>query len=124
MNNGIRYDQWPAYVKIATALSKKKFLSSSSTLSIVLGYILLIAGIADAVYYFAFNKASDYESNTILSSIIIGSLCLWSGYASKWIESNSSWEERFQNNSSSLHKFIYIALTIIAIGSLVLKYLV
>ncbi len=120
MNQGIQYNQWPPYVKVATALSSKNFFSSRVyKFPIVLGWILLVAGVAESVYNFAFNKSYSYELLYSLGYLVIGGLSLWTGLASKWIATHSSWEERFENRSSSLNKTIYIVLTILALGLLV-----
>lgn len=112
MNNIIKYQNWPQIVKITTAFVHKRFFSRSPTFSYVVGYLCLIGGIIGLAY--AYTKqypliAENYFAN--LCYIILGIACIISGNSIKWIASNSTWEERFQNKSSLSVKVIYILIT-------------
>ena len=105
MKEKIKYQNWPERVKITTALSNKNFLIKNH--KIPLGYILLVIGILD------FNYSDFSKSLKPLGFIFIGIANLVSANSFKWIANNSSWEERFEITSATLHKLIYLMVTII-----------
>lgn len=107
MKEKIKYQNWPERVKITTALSNKNFLIKNHKIPLILGYIVLVIGILD------FNYSDFSKSLKPLGFILIGIVNLVSANSLKWIANNSSWEERFENTSATLHKLIYLMVTII-----------
>lgn len=107
MNPIIKYQNWPEFVKVITALSNKRFTLKSPTIPMMLGYILLLGGFFDLIYKFSQNNISEFSDFlSPLGSALIGALNIASGNAIKWINKNSSWEERFENSSTTFHKIL------------------
>ncbi len=117
MEDKIKYQDWPEMVKIATALSSKNFLIKNQKIPQILGYIVLVIGLLDLIFILFQDGISDL-TNLLhpLAVMIIGVLNLGSSRMLKWIAENSSWEERFENTSSTVHK----VLNVLSIGVLFL----
>jgi len=121
LENQTPYKDWPERVKISTALSHKSFLLKNHKVPLVLGYILIVIGIISIVDYFTRSAASDgmQELFSGLAYLLIGIANIWSAQSIKWISLNSNWEERFKQPSSGFHKFLYLLVSAILVGSLV-----
>lgn len=120
MNNKVTYQNWPQIVKVTTALSNKKVLLKTPTISYVLGYLLLIGGVfglAYALYKQYPLTVENYFAN--ISYVLIGVANVVTGNSIKWIAMNSSWEERFANKSSVTNKVIYVVVSLIMLACLV-----
>lgn len=116
MNPIIKYQNWPEFVKVITALSNKRFTVKSPTIPMVLGYLLLLGGLFDLIYNFSQNNISELSDFLDpLGYTIIGALNIASGNAIKWINKNSSWEERFENSSTTFHKVLAVLFVAIAL---------
>ena len=113
MKEQIKYQNWPERVKIITALSNKKFLLKNHKISYTLGWIVLILGVMELIYDVTQNRTDYTDLLNPLSLVLIGLVNLAAGNALKWIANNSSWEERFENSSTTLHKIISISMIII-----------
>ena len=124
MKENIKYQDWPESVKIATALSNKRFFIQNHSIPKVLGYFLLIVGILDLVFRVIQNSIADF-SNVLnpLGFIIIGLFNLGSSNILKWIAKNSSWEERFDNTSTTTHKILSLSSMLILLLCLYLIFM-
>jgi len=120
MNNKIKYQDWPQIVKITTALSNRELFIKSPTFPFVVGYFCLIGGVFGLAYAF-YKEFPITLENYIpkISYILIGLASIISGNSIKWIVSNSSWKERFENKSSIANKIIYILISMVLSAGLV-----
>lgn len=108
-------------MKILTALSNKKFLISNPNIPLGIGYVVLAMGIIDLVYRLSQNSIAGFSDVlNPLSFMFIGIANLVSAKVVKWIVTNSSWEERFENTSSTKHKVIYLLFSIMLVLCLVM----
>jgi len=125
MKNHIKYPDWPTSVKMITSLSNKIILIKNPSFALVIGVIVLFGGVIDLIQnVFKFESTNPINLLVSLSYIFIGLGSIANGYSNKWIVENSSWEERFDHQSSFLHKCLYIILTIFLLSCLylVIKY--
>ncbi len=112
MSTQVPYESWPRYVKVVTAISNPKFVFKSPTLNLVLGYLLFIPGLLAFIYAFFAGDVADHMSHIPnLGYMIVGIGNIIGGYAIKWIADNSSWEERFDNTSTTVDKIIWFLVT-------------
>lgn len=114
MKKETKYQDWPESVKTSTALANKNFQLKNSSIATTLGYIVLVLGIIDLIYGLVQSQMSSLTHLiSPLSYILVGIASIVSGNSIKWINQNSSWEERFNNTSSSFHKFMYLLVSVI-----------
>ena len=109
MKEKIKYQDWPEMVKITTALSNRNFLIKNHKVPLILGYIVLSIGGLDLIFRVVQSGLADV-SNLLspLGVVIVGLFNIGGSSTLKWIADNSSWEERFENTSSTSHKLISI----------------
>ena len=122
MKGEIKYQNWPTKVKIATALANKKMYSTNYKIPLVVGYILLALGVFPFINALVGAGTGADTSKIILKSLsyfFLGGINIVTGNSAKWIMENSSWRERFANESSINHKIIYGLVSAIIIGVLV-----
>ena len=119
MKEAIKYKDWPEMVKINTAFSTKNgFLFKDHRIILILGYMVLILGVLYLISGITQNKISRFfQLLDPIGILVIGLSNVVSGYSMKWITNHSSWEERFENNSSTLHKIISGIITVVIILS-------
>jgi len=117
----LKYEYWPVAVKIATAFSHRKFLMTNHKATLFLGYLLIGLGVIDLLYQVFFVEEKLSLSGDVIDSfayLLIGSVNIWSGYAIKWVNEKSTWDERFESKSSVIHKMIYFIVTLVLLASL------
>lgn len=120
MGNVVKYENWPPLVKIVTALSNKKFYFKQYKLSLFLGYLIiaLIVIVLLVALFFYPNEITSADSIQFICFGFIGLVNVAAGYALKWILQNSSWDERFENKSSTLHKVLNVLVSVLVIACL------
>lgn len=109
----IKYEDWPVGSKIITALSSKTLTPKGYNIAYVIGIVYLIGTVIQFILDVVNNGFSLTGFNFMyIANLSIGLACLAEGITKKWIAENSSWQERFDNQSSTAHKVIYIVLTL------------
>lgn len=121
MENKISYQNWPLLPKIVTALSTKKLfvklvIKNHKTI-LYLGYFVLVIGLIGLIYAFTQTIKEIRDLLEPISYIVIGLVNIMNASAIKWINLNSSWEERFDNKSSVTHKAINIFVLALLLAS-------
>lgn len=120
MNHGefidghVTYEQWPRVVKISTALTRQKHIKSH-TFPQFIGFILIVITLLGIDYSFTNPKEEILRASC---NFMLAIATLISAYSIKWINTNSSWEERLQHKSSSSHKIIYFIITFVLLTCL------
>jgi len=122
MNNNTEYQNWPERVKITTALSSDKFIMSNYKFHLYVGYFVMTIGCIDAIDWFSSSKTEEFISP--LAFIFLGIVNLFSAFSLKWISENSSWDERFKNNSSLSNRLISVFIILLVFACLygIIKY--
>lgn len=118
MKQFIEYPNWPESHKILTALSSKKLLIKNEKFIKRIGYFAIIIGI---IYIIDALTSSVFESGELLASIgfiLIGGLNVINSKVVKWVNEHSSWDERFNNTSSTNHKLIYLLISVVMLACL------
>lgn len=125
MKNETNYNNWPVMVKITTALSGKSFYIKNHKPTLYLGYLVLFSGVASFIYLL-FNAPISVTSNDFLNAVsltIVGLASIATGKSIDWVNNNSSWEERFANTSSAVHKFLYIFISLVLLACIIIMFM-
>lgn len=124
----VPYEEWPEWIKTLTAFYFKPFMAliknpksvrNISFMSFAVGILVL----AEAVYLDGLSdtpfgrKLYTFLIFGGVINLLLGVLNLFYNYkAHRWINENSSWEERFAHKSNGKHQFQYLLMFVVIIG--------